>query len=63
MTQFYFDLTAHEREEFNQLKQKLFGADKFKIFTKEEEESADFKRYDYILKKKINYLKQIQNQK
>lgn len=63
MTTFYFDLTAHEKEEFSQLKQKLFGDAKFKIFTKEEEESEEYKRYDYLLKKKMNYLNQIHNKK
>lgn len=61
MTTFYFDLTAHEKEEFNQLKQKLFGDDKFKIFSKEEEESGEFKRYDHLLQKRMKYLNQIHN--
>ena len=61
MTTFYFDLTAFEMEQFNQLKQKLFGDAKFKVFTKKEEESEEYKKYDYLLKKKTNYLKQIQN--
>lgn len=59
MTTFYADLTPEEKEEFNKLKQSLFGEDKFKIFTKEEEESKEFKRYDYLLIKKTNYLRQI----
>jgi hypothetical protein len=62
-TTFYFDLTAHELEEFNQLRKKLFGDNKFVIFTKEEEESEEYKRYDYLLTKKMNYIKNVLKKK
>ena len=59
METFYFDLTALEQEEFNQLKEDFFGKDKFVILTPEQESSKEFKRYDTLLKRKMKYLKQI----
>ena len=58
-TTFYFDLTSYEQAEFNQLKDKFFGTDKFVVLTKDQEESKEFKRYDYLLKKKMKYLSSI----
>lgn len=50
--------------ELTLLSTKLFGDDKFKVFTKEEEQSEDFIRYNELVKQKQNYLfekYQIQN--
>ncbi len=63
MTTFYFDLTSSEKEEFNQLRGKLIGDEPFTVFTDEVIQTEEFKRYDYLLNKKMNYLKQIQKQK
>jgi hypothetical protein len=53
---YYFDLTAYEQAEFNQLKDRFFGTDKFVALTAEQENSPEFKRYDELLKKKMKYL-------
>jgi len=50
--------------ELTPLSAKLFGDDKFKVFTQEEEQSKDFIRYNELIKQKQNYLfekYQIQN--
>lgn len=62
MTTFYSDLTNDEKIEFSKLKKQLFGDAKFKIFSKEEEESVEYKRYDHLLQKKTKYLKSIHKQ-
>jgi len=56
---FYFDLTVYETVELEQLKEHLFKGESFVVFTEAEKNSLEFKRYDLLLKKKMQYLKQI----
>ena len=57
---FYLDLTAYEQEELNQLTHKLFSGNSFVVFSDEEENSYDYKRYSDLLERKLKYNKQIQ---
>lgn len=49
------DLTPEEVKEFYQLREKLFGNSKFKIFTEEEQNSSEMKRYEFLIEKKMRY--------
>lgn len=53
---FHFDLTAHEKAEMAQLSAQLFGGAKFKVFTAEEEASKEYKRYNYLVSRRLRYL-------
>lgn len=53
------DLTPQEVEEFNQLRKKLFNDDKFKIFSEEEDNSPEMKRYNLLIEKKMAYYRSI----
>ena len=57
---FYLDLTAYEQEELKQLSHKLFSGNSFVVFSDEEENSYDYKRYSDLLERKLKYNKQIQ---
>lgn len=64
MTTLLADKYQKIQAELTSLSAKLFGDDKFKVFTKEEEQSEDFIRYNELIKQKQNYLfekYQIQN--
>ena len=47
------NLTINEHKEFKQLSTKLFGNNSFVVFSKEEENSKDYKRYNELLNKEI----------
>ncbi len=49
-------LTGKERIELDKLKRELFKGDSFVVFSKEELESKEYKRYDTLIKKKLAYL-------
>ena len=44
------------QDELTLLSATLFGDDKFKVFSKEEEQSEDYVRYNQLVKEKQNYL-------
>lgn len=50
-------LTPTEYREFSQLKTKLFKGNMFVEFSTEETQTPEFKRYEELLQKKMNYLK------
>ena len=49
-------LTSKERIELDKLKRELFKGDTFVVFSKEELESKEYKRYDELIKKKLAFL-------
>lgn len=53
------DLSPQEVEEFNQLRKKLFNDDKFKVFSEEEDNSPEMKRYNLLIEKKMAYYRSI----
>jgi hypothetical protein len=54
-------MTEKERFELKVLSQKLFGNDKFKVFSDEEKATEEYKRYDFLVKKKLEILQAERN--
>jgi hypothetical protein len=54
--------TPEEALEYQCLKSFLFNGNMFVVFTPEEENSKEYKRYDELNKKKLTYLSSIKTQ-
>jgi len=52
-------MTIAETKELKELGKTLFNGDMLKVFTPEQEQSNDYKRYNVLVLKKMNFLKQL----
>lgn len=55
----YSGLTLREVKRLGLLRMHLFGNDKFVIFTQAEIDSPDYKEYDGLVKKRMDYLRNL----